>query len=177
MPYYLFFMVTVSVLFSSHSSYKSLRNSLFPHLHANDSILRPVSLSSTCGLHISTWRRYICLQTTIVTLVAINCTVILFGCNKDMKEEEEGNMYSGWEKGIIITCEVLLYCIQIFALSAGLAILRSLYRASKAKPTCVSKKCREDDDTYLCEECSELVKKLIPGIKKIVCAFSLILIN
>ena len=78
MPYYLFLMVNISLLFSAHSSYKDLRNSIFPQLRATDGILRPVSLSRL-GIRMSTRRRYICLLAIIATLLMTETFLIVFG--------------------------------------------------------------------------------------------------
>ena len=78
MPYYLFLMVTISLLFSAHSSYKDLRNSIFPQLRASDGILRPVSLSRL-GVRLTTRRRYICLLALMATLLLTETSLIIFG--------------------------------------------------------------------------------------------------
>ena len=78
-PYYLFLMVTFGLLFSAHSSYKSLRNSIFPDLREHDGILRPVSLQATLGLKMTTRCRYLCLLALITVLVLLEQCLIIFG--------------------------------------------------------------------------------------------------
>ena len=77
MPYYLFLMVAISLFFSAHSSYKDLRNSVFPQLRANDGILRPIPLSRF-GIKLTTRRRYICLLAFMVTLLLTEAFLIIF---------------------------------------------------------------------------------------------------
>ena len=68
-PYFLFLMVTFGLLFSAHSSYKDLRNSIFPELRRHDGILRPVSLQATLGVKVNTRKRYLWLLALITMLV------------------------------------------------------------------------------------------------------------
>ena len=120
----------------------------------------------------------------MLVCVLVNTAIIMFGCDMNTGEK----MFSVTDLAIMYTCEIILYIIQVLAITAGFFILIALNRASKAKPTCVSKKCDEDktelkaisgkdDDMYLCDECTQLVKILKPGIKKLVCAFAGLLTN
>ena len=93
----------------------------------------------------------------MLVCVLVNTAIIMFGCDMNTGEK----MFSVTDLAIMYTCEIILYIIQVLAITAGFFILIALNRASKAKPTCVSKKCDEektelkaisgkDDDMYLC---------------------------
>ena len=70
MPYYFFFMVLLSLFFSAHMFYTSLRNILFPQLRESDDNYRPVKLNQV--IRVSTRKRF------RVLLVLISALLLTF---------------------------------------------------------------------------------------------------
>ena len=142
-PYYLFLMVTFGLLFSAHSSYKSLRNGIFPDLRERDGILRPVSLQATFGLKMTTRCRYLFLLAVITFLVIVEQCLIIFGSDNKYKE---GRIFSTPVRLSIWGCEVTLFIIQILVLIAGYAVLTAYIKLYRARPKCISGAQCDDKD-------------------------------
>ena len=127
-PYYLFFMVLLSLFFSAHTFYIGLRNILFPQIQESDDNFRPVKLNKLC--YVSTRTRFRVLLYLICATVAVLAIIIL--CTHDYIVNEK--IFVKPALAFLYFGDALLYCIQVFALIFALVLLCRLRNLINTRP-------------------------------------------
>lgn len=164
-PYFCFLMVSTSLLFSAHTFYVSLRHLLFPELKANDVDFQPVKKI----VPINSRMRFLFMQSLTCLLLVIFAVTAFTNHNT-----RNVQTFSNFSKGVLWTCEVCLYLIQVCVLIGGFFVFFRLRRLSKAKPRC--NLCPVDSQS--CDECSNIeavLTKRLTTIYKVLIFFLAIL--
>lgn len=151
-PYYLYLMVTVALLFSAHNFYVGIRRLLFPHLKEHDDNFTPVQVVKLDKL--TTKRRFYILQGLIAGLLSVMTIVILVYDQEGVDSHISLLSVSGITVSICATC---LYLLQILILTGSIWILMRIDNLRTARPTCPNDTCTNDVNADLCRECSQLM--------------------
>lgn len=164
-PYYFFFLVTVSLLFSAHTFYVGLRNVFFPQLRENDDQFRPVKLNQI--VRVSTRKRFRASMGTVILMLTIFCLMILA---QNESHEEGVPIFSGFEKFVLWSSWGTLYAFQCVTFIIAIVLLKRLVGLNLARPQCAAGICTEKtQDDGLCDECSQLIgvlRQRLPTILK-----------
>ena len=131
-PYYFFFMVLVSLFFSAHTFYISLRNILFPQLTEDDGENRSVKLNKL--VYVSTRTRFRILLGLVCAILTYFSIIILsahddFGSEKIFDKAASTLLYLG---------DAILYAIQVLALILASILTFRLQKMIKASPSIIT---------------------------------------
>ena len=127
-PYYLFFMVLLSLFFSAHTFYAGLRNILFPQMQESDDKFKSVKLNKF--VYVSAWARFRVLLCLICATLLIFAIIILTS-HDDIGYEK---IFSKASVAVLYFGDVLLYCIQVIALIFALVLLYRLRNMINTRP-------------------------------------------
>ena len=168
-PYYLYLMVTVALMFSAHNFYVGIRRLLFPHLRENDDNFTPVQIVKLDKL--TTKRRFYIIQGLIAGLLSVMTIVVLIYHQEGVDSHLNLLSASGIAVSICATC---LYLLQILILAGSIWILMRIDNLRTARPTCPNDTCTDDVNADLCRECSQLMvplKKRLPIVTRTILFF------
>ena len=145
-------MVTVSLLFSALKFFHDVKDLIYPSLETTETCLTSVKATK--------WR-FFATQTSIFLALFVQVTVIAL---KD-KVKNENMLFGPTELIILVSCELVLYTVQIVVLIFAYNVLINLIKMNRSEPAI------EANNEYG-QVIIRSIKKRLP---RIVCSFAVLL--
>ena len=170
-PVYFFLMVTIALLFSAHTFWRSLHEILVPrHLQKNandderDNAFQDVTDFTKLT---NTWNKFWLLQSLIILVLAIYIVIVMTS-HLDGVDSEINR--SDWRAIVCSLCWWILFAVQVLVLVGALFVHHNLRELSRVRPVCSSGLCSETDQ-QMCSECLQLKQVLDQRLPIVLCAF------